>query len=53
MEVLCTKRAYVMKKIGDAHPDPNMAKCGQVTWSKHGGPAAAWEVAKARAHFKC
>ena len=52
VEVLCAKKAFIVKRIGHLPtPDPDKVLCGQVTWSVHGGPASAWDVAKMRANF--
>ncbi len=51
IEVLIAKMAYYVKRVGsgsDFHGDQGQ---GQITWSLHGGPAGAWEVAKERASF--
>lgn len=52
IEVLIAKKAYYVKRVGagsDFHgPDQGL---GQITWSLHGGPAGAWEVAKERSSF--
>lgn len=51
MEVLCNKRAFVVKRLAENHADPANAQTGQITWSYHGGPVAAWKLATSRAGF--
>ena len=39
-EVLLHKKAFFVKRVGNDGTGP----VGQVSWSKHGGPKAAWKV---------
>lgn len=48
LEVLLQKEAFFVKKVGAGGEGP----LGQVSWSKHGGPGGAWEVAKQRSGFE-
>ena len=48
VEVLLQKQAYFIKKCASDAPGPT----GQVTWSKCGGPRAAWKTVKERSGFK-
>lgn len=52
IEVLCAKKAYVVKRIGKDPPENAELMCGQLTWSLYDGPVEAWETAKKRAHFQ-
>lgn len=45
IEVLLSKEAFYVKKVGQQGTGPT----GQIGWTKNGGPAAAFELAKARA----
>lgn len=52
IEVLLRNKAFVIKKVapsgeGASVPTPK----GQLTWSKFGGVAGAWEVAKEKANW--
>ena len=48
IEVLLNKEAFYVKKVGENGTGPK----GQIGWAKNGGPAAAFELAKARAGFE-
>lgn len=58
VEVLLSAKAFVVKKIGnvsggkptdDGQRPANATR--QITWSKHGGPAKAWQIAKEISNF--
>ena len=41
----------MVKRVGSDAPDSHDDSLGQFTWSKHGGPTAAWEKAKKAAFW--
>lgn len=41
----------MVKKAGSDPEQPDKVQLGQLTWSMHDGPVAAWELAKERANF--
>lgn len=45
IEVLLSKEAFYVKKVGQQGTGPT----GQIGWTKNGGPAAAFDLAKSRA----
>lgn len=47
VEVLLEKKAYFIKVVSPGFPGPK----GQITWSKYGGPQAAWDIVKERSGF--
>ena len=47
VEVLLAKKAYFVKSVAPGFPGPK----GQITWSKFGGPKAAWDLVKERSGF--
>ena len=47
VEVLLEKKAYFIKVVSPGFPGPK----GQITWSKFGGPQAAWDIVKERSGF--
>ena len=49
LEVLLSKKAYIVKRLGKGAPEG--CSLGQITWSMSGGPGEAFVVAKSRAHF--
>lgn len=49
VEVLLRSKAYFVKRVAEGSEGPT----GQVTFSKHGGACAAWDVAITRAGFVC
>jgi len=49
IEVLCDKKAYVVKRTANG---VGQAAQRQLTWSKHGGAAKAWEIAKDNSGFE-
>ena len=57
VEVLLANRAYVIKKRGNVEIESGMEDVAegdnprQVTWSKYGGAAKAWELVKKWSHF--
>ena len=51
IEILVAGKAYIVKKIGNIHGEPQDLKSSQITWSKNGGPVRAWDIAKHRAQF--
>lgn len=44
VEILLEKKAFFIKMVAAGSPGPK----GQITWSKYGGPHAAWDVVKQR-----
>ena len=49
VKVLLAKQAYYVKKINHTGSGP----CGQISWTKHGGPVDAFVVAKERSDLDC
>ena len=52
IEVLCQKRAFVVKRIGQNPPDDHDVQPGQIMWSLHDGVAQAWETAKSFSFYE-
>ena len=48
VEVLLEKEAYYVKKVAPGYDGP----VGQISWNKHGGPIAAWQIAKQRSGIR-
>lgn len=48
VEVLLEKEAYYVKKLAPGYDGP----VGQISWNKHGGPIAAWQIAKQRSGIR-
>ena len=44
IEILVAGKAYIVKKIGNIHGEPQDLKSSQITWR-------AWDIAKHRAQF--
>ena len=51
IEVLCSKKAFVVKKCAGGALPAEGSPTGQITWSRFSDVAAAWECAKKRACF--
>lgn len=56
LEVLLSSKAFVIKKVGNISggepaDEGTATTTRQITWSKHGGPAKAWQIAKRVSNF--